>query len=89
MFVINPPVPELICSDLARSLGFYVECLGFEVVQRRGNEGHAYLALHMPSTESVPGWWTATKIFQASASRTIVRHHGCATNPGSNGTHNG
>lgn len=45
MFVINPLVPELFCSDFSQSLAFYVECLGFEVVQQRRNQAHAYIAL--------------------------------------------
>jgi catechol 2,3-dioxygenase-like lactoylglutathione lyase family enzyme len=45
MFAINSLVPELSCSDFTQSLGFYVDDLGFEVVQRRRNEAHAYLAL--------------------------------------------
>lgn len=45
MFVINPLVPELFCRDFAQSLAFYVECLGFEVVQQRRNQAHAYIAL--------------------------------------------
>jgi catechol 2,3-dioxygenase-like lactoylglutathione lyase family enzyme len=45
MFEINSLVPELLCSDFERSLKFYVECLGFEISQRRNNEPHAYIAL--------------------------------------------
>jgi catechol 2,3-dioxygenase-like lactoylglutathione lyase family enzyme len=45
MFVISSLVPELFCFDFAQSLAFYVECLGFEVVQRRRNQAHAYIAL--------------------------------------------
>jgi catechol 2,3-dioxygenase-like lactoylglutathione lyase family enzyme len=45
MFAINSLVPELFCSDFAQSLGFYVDHLGFEVVQRRSNEAHAYIAI--------------------------------------------
>lgn len=45
MFAINSLVPELFCSNFALSLGFYVNHLGFEVVQRRSNEAHAYIAI--------------------------------------------
>src|SRR5919206_3550581 len=36
-------VPELYCSDLERSLAFYVGCLGFAVQFRRPEERFAYL----------------------------------------------
>jgi catechol 2,3-dioxygenase-like lactoylglutathione lyase family enzyme len=36
-------VPELVCSDLARSLDFYVGVLGFAVVYERTEERFAYL----------------------------------------------
>jgi catechol 2,3-dioxygenase-like lactoylglutathione lyase family enzyme len=36
-------VPELVCSDLARSLDFYVGVLGFAVVFERTEERFAYL----------------------------------------------
>jgi lactoylglutathione lyase len=45
MFAINSLVPELFCSDFAQSLRFYGNHLGFEVVQRRRNDAHAYIAL--------------------------------------------
>ena len=44
-FEINTLVPELWCSDFGESLNFYVDVLGFEVVQRRGDDPHAYLSL--------------------------------------------
>lgn len=36
-------VPELVCSDFERSLRFYTEVLGFEVVYARPEERFAYL----------------------------------------------
>jgi catechol 2,3-dioxygenase-like lactoylglutathione lyase family enzyme len=36
-------VPELICSDLARSLRFYVETAGFRVLYERPEERFAFL----------------------------------------------
>ena len=36
-------VPELYCAQLARSLQFYVEVLGFEVLYTRLEESFAYL----------------------------------------------
>ncbi len=44
-FQINPLVPELWCTDLDASIAFYTETLGFEIVQRRARDPHAYLAL--------------------------------------------
>jgi catechol 2,3-dioxygenase-like lactoylglutathione lyase family enzyme len=44
MFYINPLVPELFCSNFDQSLKFYVECIGFEVGQRRRSDQHAYIA---------------------------------------------
>ena len=45
MFVINPLVPEPFCRDFQQSLAFYGECLGFEIVQQRRKQAHAYIAL--------------------------------------------
>lgn len=36
-------VPELYCSDFARSLGFYTDVLGFRVVYARPEERFAFL----------------------------------------------
>ena len=36
-------VPELHCSDIARSLAFYVDVLGFSVLYERRDERFAYL----------------------------------------------
>jgi catechol 2,3-dioxygenase-like lactoylglutathione lyase family enzyme len=36
-------VPELICSDIARSLDFYVRVLGFTIVYERPEERFAYI----------------------------------------------
>jgi len=36
-------VPELVCSDLAASLAFYVGLLGFRVLYDRPEDGFAYL----------------------------------------------
>jgi catechol 2,3-dioxygenase-like lactoylglutathione lyase family enzyme len=38
-------IPELICSDLMRSVLFYVDVLGFEVAYQRTKEKFAYLTL--------------------------------------------
>lgn len=35
-------VPELYCSDLQKTLDFYVGILGFEIVYERKDEGFAY-----------------------------------------------
>lgn len=37
-------VPELACSDIARSIDFYTRLLGFSVLYDRPEEGFAYLA---------------------------------------------
>ncbi len=39
----QPLVPELICSDIERSLRFYTEVLGFTVLFARPEERFAYL----------------------------------------------
>lgn len=44
-FPINPLVPELWCSDFDKSLTFYTDVLGFQVVQRRDQDHHAYIDL--------------------------------------------
>lgn len=36
-------VPELVCSDINRSLAFYTDVLGFDVAYARPEEGFAYL----------------------------------------------
>ena len=38
-------IPELICSDLMRSVLFYVDVLGFEVAYQRTEDKFAYLTL--------------------------------------------
>ena len=38
-------VPELMVTDLSKSLEFWVACLGFEVAYQRLEEGFAYLDL--------------------------------------------
>lgn len=38
-------VPELLCSDTARSIAFYRDVLGFEILYDRPEEGFAYLNL--------------------------------------------
>jgi catechol 2,3-dioxygenase-like lactoylglutathione lyase family enzyme len=38
-------IPELDVQDLARSLAFYVDVIGFEVLFERPEEGFAYLGL--------------------------------------------
>jgi catechol 2,3-dioxygenase-like lactoylglutathione lyase family enzyme len=43
MFTAPPVVPELDVADLARSLSFYVDVLGFKVRFERPEERFAYL----------------------------------------------
>ncbi len=45
VFHINSLVPELWCSDFEESLRFYTDVLSFTVIQRRGEDHHAYLSL--------------------------------------------
>ena len=45
-------VPELACTDLARSLAFYVDLLGFEIAYERPEERFAYLSLASPAGTS-------------------------------------
>ncbi len=61
-------VPELLCTDLARSLSFYVGLCGFRIAYDRPEEGFAYLDLegaHLMLEEADPtdqgerAWWTA------------------------------
>lgn len=40
-----PLIPELYVTDLARSLSFYVDLLGFSVAYGRPNEGFGFLEL--------------------------------------------
>jgi len=40
-----PLVPEFICADLTRSVGFYCDVLGFRVLYDRPAERFAYLGL--------------------------------------------
>lgn len=40
---LNPLVPELYVSDFDRSLGFYRDGLGFEILYMRGDERFAFL----------------------------------------------
>ena len=57
-------VPELVCSDLAASLAFYVGLLGFRVRYDRPEDGFAYLeregAELMLEQLSADSWLTAT-----------------------------
>ena len=53
-------VPELVCSDLATSLAFYVETLGFRVHYDRPEAGFAYLereGAELMLDELSPGSW--------------------------------
>ena len=45
MFQVHALVPEFWCSNFDESLHFYTKVVGFSVVQRRGNDLHAYLEL--------------------------------------------
>lgn len=45
-FEIEPLVPELWCTDFEKSMAFYTDTIGFEVVQQRGQDPHAYLSLN-------------------------------------------
>ena len=38
-------VPELLCSDTARSIAFYRDVLGFKILYERPEEGFAYMDL--------------------------------------------
>jgi catechol 2,3-dioxygenase-like lactoylglutathione lyase family enzyme len=44
-FIAAPLVPELLVSDLSRSLEFWIGSLGFRLVYERPEEGFAYLDL--------------------------------------------
>ena len=44
-FVRSTMVPELLVTDLSRSLAFWVDLCGFEVVYRRDEEGFVFLDL--------------------------------------------
>lgn len=46
MFIRNKLVPELIVTDLPRSLQFWTNLIGFDVAYQRPEEGFAYLDLH-------------------------------------------
>jgi catechol 2,3-dioxygenase-like lactoylglutathione lyase family enzyme len=46
MFTRNSLVPELMVTDVERSLAFWVGCLGFEVAYQRPEDGFAYLDLN-------------------------------------------
>lgn len=42
----NKLVPELMVTDLQKSLGFWVSCLGFSIAYQRPEDGFAYLDLN-------------------------------------------
>ena len=46
MLVMSPLVPEMIVSDLARSLHFYCEVLGFKIEYQRPEHHFAFLSFH-------------------------------------------
>ena len=46
MLVMNPLVPEMIVSDLSRSLHFYCEVLGFKIEYQRPEHLFAFLSFH-------------------------------------------
>ena len=46
MLVMNPLVPEMIVSDLSRSLHFYCDVLGFRVEYQRPEDLFAFLSFH-------------------------------------------
>lgn len=46
MLVMNRLVPEMIVSDLARSLRFYCEVLGFRIEYQRLEHHFAFLSFH-------------------------------------------
>ena len=46
MVVMNPLVPEMIVSDLARSLHFYCQVLGFKIEYQRPEHHFAFLSFH-------------------------------------------
>ncbi|MFY2824528.1 VOC family protein [Ruegeria sp. MALMAid1280] len=60
-FEIAPLVPELWCTDFEESMKFYTESIGFEVVQQRGHDPHAYISLNqaqiMLAHWTIDGGW--------------------------------
>lgn len=61
-------VPELLCSDISKSLKFYVGVLEFQIFYERPEEGFAYLNMdgaHLMLEEATEDmdrdrvWWTA------------------------------
>ena len=46
MLVMNPLVPEMIVSNLSRSLHFYCEVLGFKIEYQRPEHLFAFLSFH-------------------------------------------
>ena len=58
-------VPELLVGDIARSLAFYVDLIGFVVAYDRPEEGFAYLdlegaelMLEETAADDPGAWWT-------------------------------
>lgn len=43
---MNPLIPELIVSDLQRSLDFYCQVLGFKIEYQRPEDKFAFLSYH-------------------------------------------
>ena len=62
MFERSKLVPELMVTDLANSLYFWVSCLGFELAYQRLEDGFAYLDLNgaqvmLEQVDSETGQW--------------------------------
>lgn len=57
-------VPELLCSDTARSIAFYRDVLGFEILYDRPEEGFAYMNLDGAQImlEPVSDYWFTGKL---------------------------
>jgi catechol 2,3-dioxygenase-like lactoylglutathione lyase family enzyme len=63
----NKLVPELMVTDLATSLAFWVSCLGFEVAYQRPEDGFAYLDLNgaqvmLEEADPDAGQWLAAPL---------------------------
>ena len=57
-------VPELLCSDTARSIAFYRDVLGFKILYERPEEGFAYMDLDGASImlERESDYWFTGKL---------------------------
>lgn len=67
MFQRNKLVPELMVTDLQKSLAFWVPCLGFKVAYQRPEDGFAYLDLEgaqvmLEQIDPSAGQWLAASL---------------------------